>query len=241
MRVVLSWLRELCPVDLAPEALGDVLAGRGMHVESIERPWDGLEGVVVARVIEVRDHPNSESLCLARIDAGGVEREIVVGVRNMAAGDLVPYAGPGARVPALPEPLEPREIRGVVSEGMICSPAELGISADHSGILILDAGASLGTDVKAAYGLDDTVLDLEIETNRPDLLSVFGIAREVAGATGAPLLPPDTSVAESGAEAAWVASVEVEDPERCPRYLARSIGDVVIAPSPPRVQARLTA
>ena len=241
MRVVLSWLRELCPVDLAPEALGDVLASKGMHVESIERPWDGLEGVVVARVIEVRDHPNSDTLCLARIDAGGVQREIVVGVRNMAAGDLVPYAGPGARVPDRPEPLEPREIRGVVSEGMICSPRELGISADQSGILILGADASLGADVKGTYGLDETVLDLEIETNRQDLLSMLGIAREVAGATGSPLVPPDTSAAEEGAESVSAASVEVEDPERCPRYLARVIGDVAIAPSPLQVQARLTA
>lgn len=241
MRVVLSWLRECCPVDLSPEPLGDLLAGRGMHVEAIERPWDGLQGVVVARVVEVRDHPGSDTLCVARIDAGAAEREIVVGVRNMGAGDLVPYAGPGARVPTLPEPLAPREIRGVVSDGMLCSPRELGVSADHTGILILPADGSVGMDVKAEYGLDDVVLDLEIETNRPDLLSVFGIAREVAGATGAPLIRPDTSVTEAAQEASAAASVEVEDPVGCPRYLARLIVDAVTVPSPLRVQARLTA
>ncbi|HEY3213054.1 MAG TPA: phenylalanine--tRNA ligase subunit beta [Actinomycetota bacterium] len=240
MKVVLSWLREFCAVDLSPEALGDLLDRKGMHVESIERPWEALDGVVIARVLSVRDHPNSDTLCLARVDIGGAEREIVVGVRNMGAGDLVPYAGPGARVPAVPEPLAARDIRGVVSDGMICSARELGISADHSGILVLPADAPLGEDFKAIYRLDEAVLDLEIETNRPDLLSVFGIAREVAGASGEPLVPPDTSVVEGDADATS-ASVDVEDPERCPRYLGRLIRGVADAPSPLKVQARLTA
>jgi phenylalanyl-tRNA synthetase beta chain len=240
VRVVGSWLREFCPLDLSPEALGELLDRKGMHVESIERPWEGLDGVVVAHVLEVRDHPDSDKLCLARVDVGGSEREIVVGVRNMVAGDLVPYAGPGTRVPALPEPLAAREIRGVTSEGMICSPRELGISQDHSGILILAEGR-VGDDVKMILGLDDAVLDLEIETNRPDLLSVFGIAREVAAATGLPLTPPDTSVSESGDQASSIATVTVEDPERCPRYLARVIAGIEDRPAPLRVQARLTA
>jgi phenylalanyl-tRNA synthetase beta chain len=231
----------MCPVELSAEALGDLLAGRGMHVESIERPWQGLQGVVVARVLEVRDHPNSDKLCLARIDLGGAEREIVVGVRNMVAGDLVPYAGPGARVPVLPEPLSAREIRGVTSEGMICSARELAISADHSGILVLSPDVTVGADVKATFGLDEEVLDLEIETNRPDLLSVLGIAREVAGATGLPLVPPDTSVAEAADPADAVATVEIQDLERCPRYLARVIRGVGDVASPLGVQARLTA
>jgi phenylalanyl-tRNA synthetase beta chain len=241
VRVVLSWLREFCPVDVSPEELGELLDSKGMHVESIDRPWDGLDGVVVARVLEVRDHPNSQKLCLARVDVGGGEREVVVGVRNMAPGDLVPYAGPGARVPGLAEPLERREIRGVASDGMLASARELAISADHSGILVLPPDLEVGEDVKTASGLDDAVLDLEIETNRPDLLSVFGVAREVAAATGLPLTFPDVSVEESGVDAASVASVVVEDPERCPRYLARLIADIEIGPSPIRVQARLTA
>jgi phenylalanyl-tRNA synthetase beta chain len=241
VKVVLSWLREFCPVDLSPEELGDLLVRKGMHVESIDRPWEGLEGVVVARVLEVRDHPDSQKLCLARIDVGGGEREVVVGVRNMTPGDLVPYAGPGARVPGSPEPLARREIRGVASDGMLASARELAISADHSGILVLSPDVEIGADVKAAVGLDEAVLDLEIETNRPDLLSVFGIAREVAAATGSPLTPPDVSVGEAGEEASSVASVAVEDPERCPRYLARLVADVEIRPSPLRIQARLTA
>jgi phenylalanyl-tRNA synthetase beta chain len=123
---------------------------------------------------------------------------------------------------------------------MICSARELGISADHSGILLLPADAPLGEDFKATYGLEEAVLDLEIETNRPDLLSVYGIAREIAGATGEPLVPPETSVVEGDADGTS-AFVYVEDLERCPRYLARLIRGVADAPSPLPVQARLTA
>jgi phenylalanyl-tRNA synthetase beta chain len=138
MRIARSWLRELVDTDLTAEELGDLLAEKGMHLESIERPWEGLDGVVAARVIEVRDHPGSDTLCLARVQTGGGELEVVVGVRNMAPGDLVPLAPPGARVPALPQPLGAREIRGVISNGMLCSPRELGIADVHTGILILD-------------------------------------------------------------------------------------------------------
>jgi phenylalanyl-tRNA synthetase beta chain len=241
MRVVFSWLRELCPVDLSPEELTPILDMKGAHVESLARPWEGLEGVVVARVVEVRDHPNSEKLCVARVDAGGTQRELVVGVRNMKPDDLVPLAGPGARVPGLPDPLSSREIRGVVSEGMLCSPRELAISPDHTGILVLPKDAPLGADFKTAFGLDDAVLDLEIEANRPDLLSVMGIAREVSAATGVPLTPPETSVDEGSDPANEAAAVEVLDGEKCPRYLVRVIRGVAVGASPLVAQARLTA
>lgn len=241
MKIVLSWLREICPVELPVEELGELLDRRGAHVEAIERPWEGLEGVIVARVLDVRDHPDSRKLCLARVSYGSGEREVVVGVRNMRPGDLVPLAGPGARVPGSAEPLTAREIRGVVSEGMICSPRELGISADHGGILILPPDLSVGADLKASLGLDEAVFDIEVEPNRPDLLSVLGVAREVSGYAGVPLVMPDAEVAEGGDPAEKAAWVEVWDQERCPRYLARVIAGVVVGPSPTRVQARLTA
>lgn len=242
MRIVLSWLREFVPVDLPVEELSALLALKGAHLESIERPWDGLDGVVVARVLEVRDHPNSDTLCLARVQTGSGEQEVVVGVRNMVEGDLVPLARPGARVPTLTEPLTAREVRGVVSNGMLCSARELAISQDHGGILILpEHELEPGADLKRAIGLDDVVLDLEIESNRPDLLSVVGIAREVAAATGLQLATPDASVHESSEEAATVATVEVKDPEGCPRYLARVIRGLGDGHTPLAIQARLTA
>ena len=241
VKVVLSWLRELCPTDLSAEELAELLTSKGAEVEAIVRPWERLSGVVVARVIEVRDHPNSDTLCLARVQTGSGELEVVVGVRNMAPGDLVPLAPPGATVVPLPEPLGAREIRGVVSNGMLCAPDELGISASHDGILVLPNDLEPGADVAKAFGLDDAVLDIEVKPNRPDFLSVLGIAREVSAATGTPLSYPDTHVEEDPEPAEGVATLEVADLERCPRYLARVIRGVRHVPSPIAVQARLSA
>lgn len=241
MKIVLTWLRELCPTDLSAEELADLLTGKGAEVDSLVRPWANLSGVVVARIVEVRDHPNSDTLCIARVQTGSGEQEVVVGVRNMAPGDLVPLAPPGARVPVLAEPLGAREIRGVLSGGMLCAPDEIGVSTSHEGILILPDPLEPGADVAEAYGLTDAVLDIEVTPNRPDFLSVLGIAREVSAATGVPLSLPDTTVAESDEPAEGTATLEVRDLERCPRYLARILRDVRHVPSPIGIQARLTA
>lgn len=241
MKVVLSWLREFCATELSAEELAELLTYKGAEVESVERPWERLAGVIVARVLEVRDHPNSDKLCLARVHTGSGEQEVVVGVRNMAAGDLVPLAGPGATVPMLPEPLGAREIRGVVSNGMLCAADELGISPAHDGILILPEDLVPGLDVKHVFGLDDAVLDIEVTPNRPDFLSVIGIAREVAAATGAPLTLPIPAFDEEVEPADAVATVRIDDLDRCPRYLARVIRGVRRTASPISVQARLTA
>jgi len=241
VKVVLSWLRELCPTDLSAEELAELLTSRGAEVEAIERPWERVSGVVVAEVIEVRNHPNSDTLCLARVRSGSGELEVVVGVRNMAPGDLVPLAPPGASVVTLPEPLGAREIRGVVSNGMLCAPDELGISASHDGILVLPNDLEPGADVVKVFGLDGAVLDIEVTPNRPDFLSVLGIAREVSASTGTPLTYPDTHVEEDPEPAEGVATLEVADPQRCPRYLARVIREVRHVPSPIAVQARLFA
>ncbi|MGZ4149678.1 MAG: phenylalanine--tRNA ligase subunit beta [Actinomycetota bacterium] len=241
MKVPMGWLRELVPTDLSAEDLTELMVPRGLLVEGIERPWDGLDGVVVVRVLEVRDHPSSDKLCVARIQHGAGEIELVVGIRNMGPGDLVPWAPPGARVPALPEPLGQREIRGVVSNGMLCSPRELAISQDHGGILILDDGWAVGTDLKRALGLHEAVLDVEVEPNRPDFLSILGVAREVAAATGVPLMMPDLSLDETAEAAEDVATVRIDAPEGCSRYVARVIRGVSHRPSPLVAQARLTA
>jgi phenylalanyl-tRNA synthetase beta chain len=241
VKVVHSWLRELAPTDLSAEELAELLTYRGAEVGSVERPWERLSGVVVARVVEVRDHPDADNLCIARVQTGSGEQEVVVGVRNMQPGDLVPLAPPGATLPALAEPLTARMIRGVVSNGMLCSPMELGIAPSHEGILVLPPGFEPGRDVKEALGLDDAVLDIEVTPNRPDFLSVLGIAREVSAATGIALVMPDASLEEAEEDAEDVATLKVLDQERCPRYLARVLRDVRHVPSPIAVQARLTA
>jgi phenylalanyl-tRNA synthetase beta chain len=240
VRVPLGWLGEFVTVALAPEDLAERMTMHGLPVDRIVRPWEGLSGVVVARVLEVRDHPGADRLCVARVDAGSEEREVVVGVRNMGSGDLVPYAPPGATLPGVDAPLERREIRGVASEGMLCSPKELGISGDHDRILVLEDAADPGSDAAATIGLGEVVLDIEVLANRADLLSILGVAREVAAMTGEDLRLPGISASEAGPAPIGV-TVEVADPDRCPRYLATVVRGVTAGSSPLRAQVRLTA
>jgi phenylalanyl-tRNA synthetase beta chain len=243
VRIVLSWLREFCPTDLHADDLAELITRQGVKVEEVLRPWEGVQGVVVARVVSVEDHPDSDKLCVASVDDGTGEQVVCAGVRNFAAGDLVPWAKPGARVPVLPEPLAPRKLRGVMSNGMLCSPREVGVADVHTGILVLNReDVRVGDDFRAAFGLDDAVLDIEVEPNRPDFLSVFGVAREVSAATGVPLIEPDLALEESDEDAAALATVRLEAPDACPRYVARVIRGVdAHGDSPLRVQARLSA
>jgi phenylalanyl-tRNA synthetase beta chain len=241
MRVPLVWLREYCPTDLPAEELADLLTDHGVEVERILRPWGNLSGILTARVLEVRDHPNADRLCVAAIDAGEGERQVVVGVRNMGPGDLVPYAPPGASLPGFEGTLERRELRGVTSDGMLCSPKELGISGDHSGILILDGDLEPGRDLVEALGLGEPVLDIEVKPNRPDTMSIVGVAREAAAITGQELRVPSASVAGGPEKATEAATLEVHDPERCPRYVARVIRGVKPGPSPLVAMVRLAA
>jgi phenylalanyl-tRNA synthetase beta chain len=242
VRIPLAWLREYAPTDMDADALAELITRRGVKVESILYPWSGLEGVIVARVLEVRDHPNADTLCLARIQSGSGETEVVVGVRNMAAGDLVPWAPPGARVPVLDTPLAAREIRGVVSQGMLCSSRELAIGADHAGILVLDPSeGEVGADLAQLLELDQAVLDVEVEPNRPDFLSIRGVAREVSAATGVPLADVDATLTETDEEVAGTVGVTIDAPDACPRYVARIVRGVGHRASPLRAQVRLTA
>jgi phenylalanyl-tRNA synthetase beta chain len=241
MRVPLSWLREFCPVEHSAEELAEILTMCGLNVEALLRPWERLQGVVIARVVDVADHPESDRLCVTRVDAGQGPVEVVAGVRNMRPGDLVPWAPPGATIPTSAQALEKLVLRGITSNGMLCSPRELAISAEHDRILVLPPDAPVGAEVRTEFGLDDVVFDIEILSNRADLQSVVGVAREAAAATNRPFTMPDTTLSEGDAKAADAATVEIHDLERCPRYLARVIRDVTVGPSPIQAQARLTA
>lgn len=242
MKVVWSWLRELCPTEHSAAELAERLTLHGVKVEQVLRPWSGVQGVVVARVVKVEDHPNSQKLTVVTVDDGAGEHVVCAGVRNYEAGDLVPWARPGSYVPVLAEPLAPRDLGGVVSNGMLCSPRELAIADVHEGILVLDdEPVSPGDDVVAALGLDDEVLDIEVEPNRPDFLSVLGVAREVSVLTGTPLVRPSLVLEESDEVAGSVASVRIDAVDGCPRYVARVIRGLGAGSTPIRAQARLTA
>ncbi len=238
MRVPLSWLREFAPVLDDPSEVAAALDQLGLVVEALEQPGRGIEGVIVARVLDVRAHPNADRLTLVDVDRGVGTATVVCGARNLTAGDVVPYAPVGVTLPG-GLTLERRSIRGERSDGMLCSEQELGLGEDHAGILQLDPTAEVGSEVRDALGLDDTVFELEVTPNRPDAMSVVGVARDLAAHFRVPLTVPEPSVHEGGAPTAEVASVVVEAPDRCPRFTARVIR-VTPGPSPGWLARRLT-
>ena len=241
MLVPYSWLRDFAPFDLDPMELGRALDDLGMVVEHVERVGEGLDAVVVARVLATRPHPGADKVQLVEVDAGGGEPlQVVCGAFNFAAGDLVPLAPVGA---ALPNGMEigRRKVRGEWSNGMLCAADELGLGEDHSGIMVLASDADPGTPLASALGLTpDTVYDLDITANRPDAMSMAGVARDLAAKLGVPFTIPEATIDQSTVAVAELTSIVIEAPDLCPRFTARVLQDVTIGPSPRWVQARLT-
>lgn len=232
MHVALSWLKELVPVTLSPAELADRLELTGTAIEAIRRAGEGLDGVVVGLIAEKEQHPDAERLWVTRVDIGEAElRTIVCGAQNFNAGDKVPVAIPGAVLPNGME-IKIAKLRGVRSEGMNCSAKELGLGDDHDGLLILPADAPVGMPFSDYTGASDVVLELEVTPNRPDCLSMVGVAREVAAVTGAEAVEPRFELHESGAPLGNAVRVEIEDGDLCARYCARLIRGVRIGPSP---------
>jgi phenylalanyl-tRNA synthetase beta chain len=243
MRVPLSWLREYVDVDLPARELAEALTMRGMEVSAVEQVGAGWTDVVVGRLVGVERHPNADTLWVTRVEVeeDGAPLEIVCGAQNLELGQLVPVARVGAVLPG-DRRIERSKIRGVVSNGMLCSAIELGLGADADGIHILGHGdeIALGTPLDAVVG--ETVLDVDVKPNRGDALSMVGLAREVAAFTGASLRLPDTDVDESGADStAAHVTVTVEAADLTPRFVARWFEGVTNGPSPDWMQARLTA
>jgi phenylalanyl-tRNA synthetase beta chain len=243
MRVPLSWLREYVPVEVPAAELADRLSVSTAEVKTIERRGvpeeDGNLGLYrVGRVVEAGKHPNADRLQLCRVDVGeGEPRQIVCGAWNFGAGATVAVALPGAVLPG-GQKLERAKLRGEVSEGMILSERELELGTDHSGILVLPEGEP-GTPLADVLPLVEEVLDVEPTGNRPDLLSVYGIAREVAALYELELAPPPGL--EPLPDADERVDVRIEDFAGAPRYIGRLFRDVQIGPSPPWLRARLVA
>ena len=243
MRVPLSWLREYVDVDLAPRALADELTMRGMEVNAIETGGADWTDVVVGRVLQVERHPNADTLWLARVDVGeaGGELEIVCGAQNLEVGQLVPAALVGAVLPG-DRRIERSKIRGVVSNGMLCSAIELGLGADADGIHILGTADELPIGQPLADVVGEIVLDVDVKPNRGDALSMVGLAREVAAFTGARLRIPEPSWTEEADDlVASHVTVTIEATELCPRFTTLFLDGVRNGPSPDWMQRRLIA
>jgi len=243
MRISLKWLRELVDVSISPEELAETLTMAGFEVEEIEdrRPW--ASGVVLGKIIACEQHPNADKLRVCQVDVGKPEAlNIVCGAPNARADIYVPVAVVGTFLSTIDLKIKPAKLRGVPSEGMICSLAELGLSKESAGIHIFELeNPELGSDIRPLLGLDDVILDLTATANRADALSMVGVAREVAALTGASLrIPAAGGVAIEGKESAGLA-VEISEPQGCPIYIGTEIAGVKIAPSPAWLQQRLQA
>ena len=237
MKVGLRWLQEFVPIDVPLEKLTELLDVSGTKVEEVFRPQGDVKGVVVAEVLDISEHPNADNLTLVDVKTGDdADQQVVCGARNFSVGDRVPLATVGAVLPGME--ITERKIRGRVSRGMLCSASELGVSREHSGILVLSPDAPLGEDVSSLLDLDDTTIELEITPNRPDCMSVVGVAREVGALLGHEVTHPDVGVDDSS-ELSSPVQVDIKDPAGCPRYVARYIDGVHIGAAPSWLASRL--
>ena len=244
MRVPYSWLSEYCDPGIGPRELAERLAMTGTEVERVTTVGPpSADGFVVGRVLSAEPHPDADRLRVCIVDAGNGERTIVCGAPNVAAGQLVPVALPGATMPG-GQKLGKAKLRGVESDGMILSASELEVGEGAEGILVLDGDAAPGQSLAEVLPIAEHVLELEVTPNRIDCFGVFGVAREVHAITAAPLAAEpwaEDAQAEGQGKAGDYTSVSVEVPELCPRFTARVFTDVTIGPSPAWLQARLTA
>ncbi len=243
LRLPLSWLADYVDLTVEPLELARRLTVAGAEVSEMlsTGEWDGI---VVGFVENVEPHPNADRLVLATVDLGGGDHpKVVCGAPNVRAGQKIAYAGIGASLidghTGKPAVLKAARIRGVESQGMICSEKELGLSDEHTGILVLPDDAPIGAPLRSVIG--DTILEIEVTANRPDWLSVLGIAREVAALTGQAVRDPSIEYAEGRKAASTLAKVEIADPDLCHRYVGAIIEDVKVEASPQWMQERLLA
>ncbi|MDQ4096241.1 MAG: phenylalanine--tRNA ligase subunit beta, partial [Actinomycetota bacterium] len=237
MKVNVRWLNDYVHVDVPVKKLAELLSMSGLKVEGVHKREGELEGVVVAEVLDVAPHPNADTLTLVDVSTGnGEAQRVVCGARNYVVGDRVPLATVGARLGDMK--ISERKIRGETSAGMLCSPAELDISREHSGIFIMPSDSPLGADVRELLDLDAAILDLEVTPNRPDCMGMIGVAREVSALLGNELRIPDADIPAADGVTSPV-RVDIEDPAGCIRYVARYMEGVQMGASPMHIVKRL--
>jgi phenylalanyl-tRNA synthetase beta chain len=241
MQISLNWLKEYVDLDLTVDELSQLLTMLGLEIEKIVEPGKEIQNVFIGRILDIAPHPDADKLVVCHTDVGQVEPlQIVCGAKNMKAGDKVPAAVIGATLPGGFE-IGRRKMRGIESQGMMCSARELGMGEDHAGLMILPEDAPIGADAKKYLGLDDVVFEIEVTPNRGDWASMIGVARELAAYFGKELRIPEIKLTEAGEGADKLSSVTIDDPELCPRYIGRVLTGVTVAPSPLWLCQRLIA
>ncbi|AGL01167.1 phenylalanine--tRNA ligase subunit beta [Desulfoscipio gibsoniae] len=247
MRVSFKWLQEYVDIDVSPAELAESLTLAGLAVEAMEEPGKGIEKVYTGKIIKIDAHPNADKLVICQLTLGGEEQtQIVTGAPNVREGHVVPVAVVGAKL-AGGLTIKKAKLRGVESRGMLCSGGELGLDPDmlpeeqQHGVMILPADTPIGVDVKPLIGLDDVILELELTPNRGDCMSMLGVAREVAAILQKPLKMPAMQFSETPPGPEDSVRVDIDDPDLCPRYVARLLKNVQVGPSPTWMQQRLRA
>lgn len=238
MKVSLNWLKDYVDIQMDLKDLVNLLTMSGLEVEEVSSVGEGFEKVVVAEIESIQKHPNADRLSWVKVKAGEESLSIVCGATNIREGQKVPLALVGAKLPNGME-IKRSKIRGLTSEGMLCSEIELGLGEDASGIMILSSDLPVGVNLGEALGLKDAILNLSITPNRPDCLCVIGVAREIAALTQQRVKYPTISLLNQGEEIYQRTSVTILDPDLCPRYVARMIEGVKIGPSPFWMKNRL--
>ena len=238
MRIGYNWLREFVEIEMNPCALGDSLTMLGFPVSSVVPSETEYPGVITGQVTDVKKHPRADRLVVCEVSIGDRSLHVVCGAPNVRKGMKVAVACVGSILPG-EKKIERAAIRGETSEGMLCSGAELGLSDDAAGIMGLPEETKIGITLDAHLGIEETVLELEVSHNRPDCLSVFGIAREVAALTGAKLRFPEIRPREEPTAPDEMVDVRIEESKGCPRYCGRLISGVRVAASPVWLKKRL--
>lgn len=249
MNLSMKWLSDYVTVDASPREYAQALTMSGSKVEGYEVEGAEISRVVVGRVLSVEQHPDADRLVVCQVDVGQeTPVQIVTGATNVVAGALVPVCLDGAKLPG-GKKIKKGKLRGVLSEGMMCSLSELGLTVNdfpyaiEDGIFLIEEDCTVGQDIQSAIGLDDVSVEFEITSNRPDCLSVIGLARETAATYHVPLKlhTPQVKGSGDGDQADRYLKVAIDAPDLCPRYTARIVKDVKIAPSPLWMRERLRA
>src|SRR6266436_4095417 len=232
MKFSVNWLREFVDLPKSPEDIAELLTRAGIETKNIETRGANIDRIIVSQIVASSRHPNAERLSVCEVDdGGGTKRQIVCGASNYKVGDKVPLALPGTKLPNGTE-IRKSKLRGVESEGMLCSAIELGLGSDAAGLLILSPEAKIGAPITDLFP-NDTVLDVEITPNRGDLLSHYGLAREIAALTGKKLksTPRDAKIETRKT------GVTISSTRECPFFSARKIDNVKVGPSPQWLRA----
>ncbi|MBU0952005.1 MAG: phenylalanine--tRNA ligase subunit beta [Elusimicrobia bacterium] len=237
MKISYNWLKEFIAIEqYAPEQIAEILLSIGLEVEEIVRPYNIPDTVITAEIKNIAKHPNADKLTVCIVTDGSTEHQIVCGAKNINNGDKIPLALPGSKLPNGLE-IKPTAIRGIESFGMLCSSKELGLNDDHSGILILPANTVLGKTLNETLGLNDIIFDVAVYPNRPDCLSILGVARELSAKLGLNLKLPDLYNPRKSENEHF--PVEIVENNLCSRYIASYLNDIKVTDSSLKIQLRL--